>query len=200
MKRRGTLKGLEGERRRKSVYAACRRPTLNAFFLCQTGLKWYEINQFNKFRKLLTTLVFAIWTDSLITSELVHSVSDGVWRYSHSLGLRLVLVVDCIQNQLWTRGMRATPNSTGKEWTNSLVIKPLAQMAKVKAMSSFLNLSNWFIPLIGRFGYTSFTTYTDRSCADVISRCVVLFPAYFYPSFSNVQYVWKPLYTYGDNV
>ena len=40
----------------------------------------------------------------------------------------------------------------------------------------------------------------DRSCVDVISRCVVLFPASFYPSFSNVQYVWKPLYTHDDNV
>ena len=54
--------------------------------------------------------------------------------------------------------------------------------------------------IIGRLLYTSSTTYTDRSCADVISRCVVLFPASFYPSFSNVQYVWKPVYTYGDNV
>ena len=28
--------------------------------------------------------------------------------------------------------------------------------------------------LIGRFCYTSSTTYTDRSCADVINHCVVL--------------------------
>ena len=54
--------------------------------------------------------------------------------------------------------------------------------------------------IIGRFRYTSSTTYMDRSCADVISCCVVLFPASFCPSFPNVWYVWKPLYTYGDNV
>ena len=40
----------------------------------------------------------------------------------------------------------------------------------------------------------------DRNCAGVISHCVILFPASCYPSFPNVQYGWKPLYTYSDNI
>ena len=39
------------------------------------------------------------------------------------------------------------------------------------------------IVTIGRFHYTSLTTYTDRSCADVISRCVVFISAACYPHF-----------------
>ena len=41
----------------------------------------------------------------------------------------------------------------------------------------------------GRFRYPSSTTYRDRSCADVISRCVVLFLASCSLSFPKVQYV-----------
>ena len=48
---------------------------------------------------------------------------------------------------------------------------------------------------IGRFRYTSLRMYTYRSCADVISRCVVFISAACYPSFLYVRYVWKPVYT-----
>ena len=48
--------------------------------------------------------------------------------------------------------------------------------------------------LIGRFCYMSSTTYTDRSCADIISRCVAFISAACYPSF---LYVWKPVYMYS---
>ena len=51
--------------------------------------------------------------------------------------------------------------------------------------------------LIGRFRYVSPTTYTERICADVISRCVVFISAACYPSFLYVRYVWKPVYTYS---
>ena len=40
--------------------------------------------------------------------------------------------------------------------------------------------------IIGRFCYTSSPTYTDRSCADIISHCVVLLPTSCYPSFLYV--------------
>ena len=54
----------------------------------------------------------------------------------------------------------------------------------------------WFVHrdymILGRFRYTSSTMYTYRSCADVISRCVVFILAACYPSFLYVCYVWKP--------
>ena len=66
-------------------------------------MKWN--NQFDKSRKLLTTLAFAIWSDGLITSDLVHCVSRETWSYSHSSGSKLdVLTMDHIRDlETWYR-------------------------------------------------------------------------------------------------
>ena len=41
----------------------------------------------------------------------------------------------------------------------------------------------WTTDTIGRFRYSFLMIYTDRSCADIISRCAVLLPTSCYLSF-----------------
>ena len=83
---------------------------------------------------------------------------------------------------------------TTKRW---LMITMTVYHVKVRWLTGKFSL---YTKSLGRFCYPSSMTYMDRNCADIISHCVVLFPASCYPLFPNVQYRWKLLYTYSDNV
>ena len=106
-----------------------------------------------------------------MTSELLY---PGLFSTISTDFRSCALTVQCMQKQLFGEPrnqknpeVQQLPSMCGGEmaWRkDSLILLPVAHTQV----------------LIGRFCCTSLTTYTNRSCADVISRCVVLLPTSCY--------------------